>query len=74
MTPWQVGSGDVGEEGNHVDGEPLRMQDDDTLHVKLVGDDPKTVDGLKQLLQGLHAAWHAVVWLQLQRHGAARLS
>ena len=52
VPPWQVGSGDVGEEGNHVDGEPLRMQGDDTLHVKLVGDDPKIVDGLKLLLQG----------------------
>ena len=52
VPPWQVGSGDVGEEGNHVDGEPLRMQGDDTQHVKLVGGAPKIVDGSKQLLQG----------------------
>ena len=61
VPPWQVGSGDVGEEGNHVDGEPQLMQDDDTLHAKLVGGVPKIVDGSLQLLQVSHAALHVEV-------------
>ena len=53
------GVGDV--KGNHVDGEPRLMQDDDTLHAKLVGGDPKIVDGSLQLLQVSHAALHVEV-------------
>ena len=56
-----VGNGDGDVKGNHVDGEPRLMQDDDTLHAKLVGGDPKIVDGSLQLLQVSHAALHVEV-------------
>ena len=56
-----VGNGDGDVEGNHVDGEPQLMQDDDTLHAKLVGGDPKIVDGSSQLPQVSHAALHVEV-------------
>ena len=56
-----VGNGDGDVEGNHVDGEPQLMQDDDTLHAKLVGGVPKIVDGSLQLLQVSHAALHVEV-------------
>ena len=56
-----VGNGDGDVEGNHVDGEPRLMQDDDILHAKLVGGDPKIVDGSSQLPQVSHAALHVEV-------------
>ena len=56
-----MGNGDGDVEGNHVDGEPRLMQDDDTLHAKLAGGDPKIVDGSLQLPQVSRAALHVEV-------------